>query len=97
MGYRIHTEADLDAALSSLVKIDARFENALAIGGRPPLRRRVDGFAGLASIVVSQQVSTASARAIWERLSAAFDPLAPAARSSKQSRMAEKGPRNKVS
>jgi DNA-3-methyladenine glycosylase II len=79
MDYRIHTEADLDAAVSSLVKIDARFENALAICGRPPLRRRVDGFAGLASIVVAQQVSTASARAIWERFSTAFDPLAPAA------------------
>jgi DNA-3-methyladenine glycosylase II len=39
------------------------------------LRRRADGFAGLASIVVSQQVSTASAKAIWGRFSAAFDPL----------------------
>jgi DNA-3-methyladenine glycosylase II len=39
------------------------------------LRRRADGFAGLASIVVSQQVSTASAKAIWGRLAAALDPL----------------------
>src|SRR5437868_9473756 len=72
---RIHTDADLDAALSSLLRIDARLADALAIGGRPPLRRRADGFAGLASIVVSQQVSTASAKAIWGRLNAAFDPL----------------------
>jgi len=79
MNYRIHTEADLDAAVSSLVKIDGRFENALAICGRPPLRRRADGFAGLASIVIAQQVSTASAKAIWERFSTAFDPIAPAA------------------
>src|SRR4051794_27690064 len=79
MDYRIHTEADLDAALSRLVKIDARFEDALMLGGRPPLRRRADGFAGLASIVVSQQVSTASARAIWGRLSCAFDPFEPTA------------------
>jgi len=79
MNARIHTEADLDAALASLVKIDARFEGALAIAGRPPLRRRADGFAGLASIVVSQQVSTASAKAIWGRLALAFDPIAPAA------------------
>jgi DNA-3-methyladenine glycosylase II len=78
MDARIRTEAELDAALSSLVTIDGRFEDALAIGGRPPLRRRADGFAGLASIVVSQQVSTASANAIWGRLAAAIDPFEPA-------------------
>jgi DNA-3-methyladenine glycosylase II len=72
---RIHTEADLDAALASLVKADPRFGAALALAGRPPLRRRPDGFAGLASIVVSQQLSTASAKAIWERLEAALNPL----------------------
>src|SRR5256885_2894709 len=79
MEYRIHSESDLDAALAALVKADSRFGAALSLAGRPPLRRRADGFAGLASIVVSQQVSTASARAIWERLYAAFDPFAPAA------------------
>jgi len=47
----------------------------LSIAGRPPLRRRPDGFAGLASIVVAQQLSTASAKAILGRLTAAFDPL----------------------
>jgi DNA-3-methyladenine glycosylase II len=39
------------------------------------LRRRPDGFAGLAAIIVAQQLSTASASAIWGRLAAAFDPL----------------------
>src|SRR5207244_8440109 len=34
-----------------------------------------DGFAGLASIVVSQQLSTASASAIWTRLNEALDPF----------------------
>src|SRR5262245_19567616 len=76
---RIRTEADLDAALAALVQIDSRFQDVLAIAGRPPLRHRPDGFAGLASIVVSQQVSTASAKAIWGRLAAAFDPLDAAA------------------
>src|SRR5436189_5871807 len=75
MDHRIHTEADLDAALTSLVTADPRFAHALAGAGRPPLRRRADGFAGLASIVVSQQLSTASAKAIWERLAAALDLL----------------------
>src|SRR5215510_12599279 len=75
MQTRLHTEADLDAALAALVQADARFTRALATAGRPPLRKRPDGFAGLAAIVVAQQLSTASASAIWERLKAALDPL----------------------
>jgi DNA-3-methyladenine glycosylase II len=71
----IRTEADLDVAIAALLKADKRFEPAFALAGRPPLRKRADGFAGLASIVVSQQLSIASARAIWGRLEAAFDPL----------------------
>jgi DNA-3-methyladenine glycosylase II len=72
---RINTEADLDVALASLVTLEARFGDALALAGRPPLRKRPDGFAGLAAIVVSQQLSTASASAIWGRLAAAFAPF----------------------
>lgn len=72
---RIHTEAALDAALASLVKADARFAQALTLAGRPPLRKRPDGFAGLAGIVVGQQLSTASAGAIWGRLEAALHPF----------------------
>lgn len=79
MTSRIITEADLDIALAALTKADARFKEALARAGRPPLRKRPDGFAGLAAIVVSQQLSTASARAIWGRLEAALAPLDPAA------------------
>ena len=74
---RIHTDADLDAALAALGKADPRFVPLLAKAGRPPLRRRSDGFAGLAAIIVAQQLSTASANAIWGRLAAAFDPLDP--------------------
>jgi DNA-3-methyladenine glycosylase II len=75
MSFFIHTEADLDTAIARLVAADPRFGDVLSRAGRPPLRRRPDGFAGLASIVVSQQLSTASARAIWGRLTAALDPL----------------------
>ena len=79
MPFFIHTEADLDTAIARLVAADPRFGDVLSRAGRPPLRRRPDGFAGLASIVVSQQLSTASARAIWGRLTAALDPLDHAA------------------
>ena len=71
----IHTETDLDAALAALGLADPRFGALMAAAGRPPLRRRPDGFAGLAAIIVAQQLSTASAGAIWGRLAAAFDPL----------------------
>src|SRR5262249_7181133 len=75
MSFFIHTEADLDHAIARLVDADPRFGIVLSRAGRPPLRRRPDGFAGLASIVVSQQLSTASARAIWTRLNEALDPF----------------------
>src|SRR5271170_5444745 len=47
----------------------------IAIGGPPPLRRREAGFAGMAAIIVAQQVSTASASAIFGRLQARIVPL----------------------
>src|SRR5262249_24014803 len=75
----IHTHPDLDHAIARLVDADPRFGIVLSRAGRPPLRRRPDGFAGLASIVVSQQLSTASAGAIWARLAPAFDPFEPQA------------------
>jgi DNA-3-methyladenine glycosylase II len=73
--FYIHTEADLDTALAALIKSDSRWQAALDAAGRPGLRRRADGFAGLAQIVVSQQLSTASAKAIWERLAVALDTV----------------------
>jgi DNA-3-methyladenine glycosylase II len=77
--HRIHTEADLERGIDALLTADPRFAALIAKAGRPPLRRRSDGFADLASTVVSQQLSTASAGAIWGRLSAAFEPFEPAA------------------
>ena len=71
----IHTDNDLDTVIAALVQADARFASILAEAGRPALRRRNGGFPGLAAIVVSQQLSTASASAIWGRLAAAYDPF----------------------
>lgn len=75
----IATEQDVQVGVDALLALDARFAAVVEVTGAPPLRRRPGGFAGLASIVVSQQLSTASAAAIWGRLSAAFDPLDAAA------------------
>ena len=77
--HRIHDEADLERGIDALIAADPRFAALIEKAGRPPLRRRADGFAGLASTVVSQQLSTASASAIWGRLAAAFDPVTPEA------------------
>src|SRR5215831_436606 len=93
----IRTEGDLDAALAALTRADARFAALIARSGRPPLRRRPDGFAGLVATVVSQQLSTASAGAIWARLAGAFDPFEPQAimraRASKLARLGLSAPK----
>jgi DNA-3-methyladenine glycosylase II len=75
-GPPITTEASLSEAVKELRAQDPDLvERLLAVGGPPPLRRREPGFAGLASIVVSQQVSVASASAIFGRLEARLAPL----------------------
>jgi DNA-3-methyladenine glycosylase II len=43
--------------------------------GDPPLRRYAPGFEGLARIIVGQQLSIASAEAIWRRVSIAVQPM----------------------
>jgi len=63
-------QAVFDAALDALVAQDQRLAPVLARSGRPALRRRAPGFAGLAGVVVAQQVSAAAARAIWAKLEA---------------------------
>lgn len=50
---------------------DAGMARARAAVDEVPLRLRPDGFAQLLSAMVSQQVSVASARAIWARMEAA--------------------------
>lgn len=61
---------------------DARFAHALTLMGPLPLRLRDDGFAQLLSAITSQQVSVASARAIWARLEAAGQVTPEAIRAS---------------
>jgi DNA-3-methyladenine glycosylase II len=66
----IETEADLAKGAARLVALEPRFGPIVAAGPLP-LRRRADGFAALLSAIVAQQVSTASAAAIWARVEAA--------------------------
>jgi DNA-3-methyladenine glycosylase II len=54
-----------------LARREPRFAHALTMVGPLPLRREADGFAALLRAIVGQQVSVASARAIWGRLEAA--------------------------
>ncbi len=54
-----------------LARHEPRFAHALPLVGPLPLRREADGFAALLRAIVGQQVSVASARAIWARLDAA--------------------------
>jgi len=71
----IHTDADFDAGMRALVALDPRLAPVLDRAGMPKLRRRPAGFTGLSAIICSQQLSTASAAAIWGRVAAAFDPF----------------------
>jgi len=50
---------------------DPRFAHALVLTGPLPLRRQADGFTALLDAITGQQVSVASANAIWARMEAA--------------------------
>ena len=50
---------------------EPRFAGALAVTGPLPLRLRPEGFAALLNAIMAQQVSVASAEAIWQKLLAA--------------------------
>lgn len=59
-----------ETALDALMALDPRLVPLVEVAGRPALRRRPPGFAGLAAVVVAQQLSVASARAIHGRVEA---------------------------
>ena len=75
----IQTEQHIAEALGALQAADPRLAPIVRAAGPLPLRRRADGFAGIAAIIVSQQLSRASADAIHSRLTSAVNPLTPAA------------------
>ncbi|WP_274427304.1 DNA-3-methyladenine glycosylase family protein [Chelativorans sp. YIM 93263] len=65
---RIETVEDIGRGLDVLVACDARLAAVRRLAGDVPLRRRPPGLQTLASIIVAQQVSRASAEAIFGRL-----------------------------
>jgi DNA-3-methyladenine glycosylase II len=75
MSHFLHSQAELEAALAHLIIADPRLRPVAEKAGAFQLRRREGGFAGLCAIVCGQQLSTASAAAIRDRLFAAFDPF----------------------
>ena len=67
----ITSDADVATAMEALARLCPRMEAAYAQTGPLPLRRKPDGFAQLLNAIVGQQVSIASAAAIWARMVAA--------------------------
>lgn len=76
---RIASLDDISAGLDALCAIDPRLTTVRAIAGEVPLRLSEPGFTSLVSIIVAQQVSRASADAIFGRLIRLVDPLTPQA------------------
>ena len=68
---------DLEEGMAYLAGLDPVWRDIVARTGMPPLRRRPGGLAGLAQIIVGQQLSVASAQAVWKRVEAVFQPLTP--------------------
>ncbi|MEJ0013932.1 MAG: DNA-3-methyladenine glycosylase [Bauldia sp.] len=71
----IETMDDLAEGLAYLTRVDKRLKPVAKIAGALPLRRRAAGFAGLARIIVGQQLSVASANAIWAGFETAFPEM----------------------
>jgi DNA-3-methyladenine glycosylase II len=70
-GRIIETHDDVAEGAAHLSAVCPRMAQAYAQTGALPLRRSEDGFTRLLSAIISQQVSVASANAIWGRVEAA--------------------------
>lgn len=77
--YIIASDADLRTGVRALRRKCPHLRRLHERTGDPPLRRHPPGFEGLARIIVGQQLSIASAEAIWSRVVAAVQPMTPKA------------------
>ena len=75
---RIGSDADIKEGLAALTSACPHLARVHALAGDPPLRKRPQGFEGLARVIVGQQLSIASADAIWRRVQAGVQPFHPA-------------------
>lgn len=71
----IRNEKDIEEGVAALIAASPHLARVHALAGNPPLRERPTGFEGLARVVVGQQLSIASANAIWGRLAAKLVPF----------------------
>lgn len=71
----LDTDEDIAEGLTELGRLDPRLRPVIAMAGTVSVRRSPAGFEGLAQIIVSQQLSAASAAAIWRRVAAAFPAI----------------------
>lgn len=74
---RIESEQDIDKGVRALRRKCVVIRGVHDAVGHPPLRRQLNGFPGLARIIVGQQLSVASAGAIWGRCEKKFQPFTP--------------------
>ena len=75
-GPLLDSDLALAEAAARLLALDPETIGMLIeTGGATPLRRQEPGFAGMARIIISQQVSTASANAIFARTESILAPL----------------------
>ncbi len=74
---RLDVFGDTAGACRALARRDAALARALDAIERPHIRRRPGGFEALFRIIVEQQVSVASAQAIWKRCREGLDELTP--------------------
>ena len=73
----INNQDDIAEGVKALTAACEHMAGVYAVTGPPPLRRRAEGFAGLARIITGQQLSVASASAIWSRVEKTVRPMAP--------------------
>lgn len=75
----LDSDAVLQQGVAALSGLDPVMARLIARGAVPTLRKRDPGFEGLAGIIVSQQLSTTSANAIWARVTQSFPRPTPKA------------------
>lgn len=74
----VRTNIDLQEGVAALVRSCGHLARVHAVAGDLPLRSRPAGFKGLSRVIVGQQLSVASAKAIWDRLAVQAQPFTTA-------------------